>query len=89
MNKFTEYMNYLASLVFGITLVGIFITEASLDDAKWVLVVSLFVIWFFPLMRIYCLSDRLTNERSTQSKRMNTGQNIEGGASSIDSIKAN
>jgi hypothetical protein len=69
MSKFTEYMNYLASMVFGVTLVSVFATEASLDDAKWVLTVSLFVIWFFPLMRIGYLSDKIKQEKNYQSKQ--------------------
>lgn len=59
MNKFTKYMNSLASTVFGMTMVMLFIKDVGFEEVKWILAASLLVIWIFPLLRVGYLSDEL------------------------------
>ncbi|MBJ7266361.1 hypothetical protein [Idiomarina abyssalis] len=66
MNKITEYMGYLGSLVFGGTLVAVLITDISNESHKWGLVIALLTIWLGPLMRIGFLSGKLKEVKAEE-----------------------
>ena len=63
MKKITEYMNYLSSIIFGATMVFIFVTDMSLEEVRWGIAFSLALVWFFPLVRIGYLSDKLKSAK--------------------------
>jgi len=57
MNTISKYATYLSSAIFGSTLIFIFMADMS-KGVKWVIALSLFIVWFFPLVRIGYLSGK-------------------------------